>query len=168
MDTFWKWMLLGSRGGPPGIGNLINLFLPFHLIIAWFATTYVRMDPFQFASKALFPAASILIGMSMAWTTRAATVLQSAELRNALFTEDRAAEDYIYGFQLAILVIIIMVVYVSAMAGGGINIGVFSSNTDRCVAAFTLYFLLSLSIRECWGVVNFTNMLSMLEYRRSK
>lgn len=168
MDSFWKWLFFGSGSAPAGIRNLFNKFIIAHVIVAICAENFIRSDPFTFAGKALFPAASILIGMSMAWTTRASTILQSKELREALFTRDRPAEDYIYGFQLAILVVISMVVFVAIMAGGGVDIRILGSPRDEFASGFWMYFILSLSLRECWGVVNFTNMLSMLEYRRIK
>lgn len=168
MTTFWKWLFKGSGSAPAGILNIFNFYLFFHVLVSVIATILISGNPFEFASKALFPAASILIGISMAWTTRASTVLQTKELREALFTAERPAEDYVYGFQLSILVVIFMVVFVAIMAGGGINISLFGPKWDKIAAAFWLYFILSLALRECWGVINFTNMLSMLEYRRSK
>jgi hypothetical protein len=167
IDTFWKWLTKGSGGSVPGWRNILNRVLTIHVAMAAMATAAIKADPFDFAKTALFPAASILVGMSLAWTTRAATVLQSVELRDQLFDDDRPAEDYIYGYQLAILVIIIMVAYVAVMAGGGLNFAVFGRPTDQYVSGFFLYLLLSMSLRECWGAVNFTNMLSLLDYRRS-
>lgn len=167
MVSFWRWLALGARSGPAGIRNVLNFYLLIHAGVAWLAISLIRSDPFEFASKALFPAASILIGMSLAWTTRAATILQTDDLREALFRDERPAEDYVYAFQLAILVIIVMVTYVSIMAGGGLRVRILSAEWDEWWSGFFLYFLLSLSLRECWGVVNFTNMLSMLEYLRT-
>lgn len=166
MDSFWKWLFSGSQNGPRGIYNIFNWWLIFHFLIGILATLFIRSDPFTFAGKALFPASSILIGMSMAWTTRASTILQTKDLRKKIFTESRPAEDYIYSFQLSILVIIGMVIYVAILSGGGLKISVFGNEIDTFISSFFLYFVISLSLRECWGVVNFTNMLSMLEYRR--
>jgi hypothetical protein len=166
IDTFWKWLARGTAKSVPGWRNLINWFLVIHIGVAAVATLAVKADPFEFAKTALFPAASILVGMSLAWTTRAATVLQTAELRARLFDEERPAEDYIYGYQLAILVIIVMVAYVAVMAGGGLNVAVFGAPIDQYLSGFFLYLLLSMSLRECWGAVNFTNMLSLLDFRR--
>ena len=104
----------------------------------------------------------------MAWTTRASTILQVKELREKLFTNNRPPEDYIYGFQLAILVVIAMIVYIAIMAGGGLNISLIGQPWDMRLSAFWMYLLLSLTLRECWGVINATNMLSMLEYLRTK
>ena len=165
MDTFWKWFFFGS-GSRAGIRNILNLYFIIHVFVAGFLTATISLDPFAFASKALFPAAAILIGMSMAWTTRAATVMQSEDLRKKIFTKDRPAEDYVYGFQLAMLVVILMVVVVAIMAGGGLTLQLFGRETDRNISGYVMYLLLSISVRECWGVVNFTNMLSMLDYRR--
>lgn len=161
-------MIKGSESAPPGIFNIVNEWIIFHILIAIFFSFFAASDPFSFAGKALFPASSILIGISIAWTTRASTILQSKDLRDALFSLERPAEDYIYGFQLAIFVVIIMVIFVAIMAGGGFNFIVFNQNVDRKLSGFWMYLILSLSLRECWGVVNFTNMLSILEYRRHK
>jgi hypothetical protein len=104
----------------------------------------------------------------MAWTTRAATLLQSKDLRDKLFSSKRPAEDYIYGFQLSILVVIIMLCYLAIMAGGGLDIAIFGQPWDLKLSSFWMFFLISMTIRECWGVINATNMLSMLEYIRAK
>jgi hypothetical protein len=152
---------------PAGIYNVFNRFAVVHAAVALGADILIKSDPFTFAGKALFPAASILIGMSMAWTTRASTILHSKDLRDALFNQERPAEDYVYGFQLAILIVISMIVLVALMAGGGLNISLFGNKVDSFLSGFWMYLFLSLSLRECWGVVNFTNMLSMLEYKRT-
>lgn len=168
MITFWKWLFLGTEKTPSGYKNIFNKFIVVHIISAIFCNIFFKADAFNFATKALFPAASILIGISMAWTTRASTILQTKELRDALFTADRPAEDYVYVFQLSILIVIIMVIHVAIMAGGGLKISIFGGDTDKSLSGFWMYFTISLALRECWGVVNFTNMLSMLEYRRPK
>lgn len=168
MDSFWKWIRKGSEDGPPGIYNVWNWHIVLHLAIAGLATFLIKSDPFSFAQKALFPASSILIGLSIAWTTRASTILQVKDLRERLFTRERPAEDYIYGFQISILVVMIMIVYVAIMAGGGLKISLMGKVFDEYASAFWMYFLFSITLRECWGVINATNMLSMLEYIRTK
>lgn len=166
MDSFWKWLLHGS-GSRAGFYNIVNSWIVFHCAIATVMTFSLSSDGFEFANLSLFPAASILVGMSLAWTTRASTLLQSEDLRNRLFAQDRPPEDYIYGYQLAILVIVVMVAYTAVMAGGGFKFVVFGDPVDRLLSTFVMFCLMSLALRECWGVVNFTNLLSLLEYRRS-
>lgn len=168
MIGFWTWLAFGTEKSPAGFRNVINEYLIFHISIGMFATIFIESDPFNFASKALFPASSILIGLSMAWTTRASTILQTKELREALFTSERPAEDYIYGFQLAILMVVMMVVYVAIMAGGGIRVHIAPPHIEEITSSFFMYFFISLALRECWGVINFTNGLSILEFVRTK
>jgi hypothetical protein len=168
MDSFWTWLYKGSKHGPRGIKNILNAYLIVHVSIAALATHLMVADPVVFAQKALFPASSILVGLSMAWTTRAYTILQTKDLREMLFSEQRPAEDYIFGFQLSILVVVVMIVYVAVMAGGGIKIGLLGQPLDSQASAFWMYFLISLTLRECWGVINATNMISILEYMRTK
>jgi hypothetical protein len=165
VETFWKWLAIGCPTSQPGWRNLINRFLLVHIVIAAIATVVIKSDPFDFAGTALFPAASILVGMSLAWTTRASTVLQNAELREKLMAESRPAEDYIYGYQLAILTIILMVIYISVMAAGGLKFTVLGEPYDTYSSAFFMYLIISMSLRECWGVVTFTNMLTLFDYR---
>lgn len=168
MDKFWTWLWHGSREGPRGIFNVADRYIAVHCGISTFLVLFLKNSPIDFAQKALFPACSILVGLSMAWTTRAATLLQSKDLRDKLFTAKRPAEDYIYGFQLAILIVIVMICYLAIMAGGGLNVSVFGQPWDLRMSSFWMFFLISMTLRECWGVINATNMLSMLEYIRTK
>ena len=165
IDTFWKWLAFGCEKSQPGWRNLLNWFLIVHVVIATAATVLIKTNPFKFAGTALFPAASSLVSMSLAWTTRASAVLQNAELRAKLMSQSRPAEDYVYGYQLAILMIILMVLYVSVMAAGGLKVVALGEPYDTYFSGFFMYLLISLSLRECWGVVTFTNMLTLFDYR---
>jgi hypothetical protein len=123
------------------------------------------VSPYAFAAKALFPAASILVGMAVAWTSRAAAVLQDEKFRSAVIDNDRPIEAYLYGYQLSLLIIIVMVIFVSITANGGIQIYGFSQRIAEATTAIAMYSLLSISIRECWSVINFSNLLSILHSR---
>lgn len=164
--TFWKWLVLGCDGSVPGWRNIVNLFLPIHLLVGYVCAQLIEASPYDFARAALFPAASILVGLSLAWTTRASTALQNERVREILITDYRPAEDYVYGYQLAILMIIVMVIYVCIMAAGGLGYVVFHNEMDGWISGFWMYTLMSIALRECWGVVNFTNMLTLLDYRQ--
>lgn len=162
IPTFWKWLWRNERTGRSGLRLLLNYWIFFHALIGIILTCFMTLDPFSFASKALFPAASILIGMAIAWTSRAATVLQDSNFREKVINKNLPLEDYLYSYQLSLLVIIITVIYVSIMAGGGFNFFIYSSSISQNLSSFWLYFLLSSAIRECWGVINFSNLLTLL------
>lgn len=165
IETFWSWLLKGSENSGPGLKNIINRFLVVHIFIAVLLVVLIPANPFEFAKTAVFPAASILIGLSLAWTTRATNILQDSEFRKKLLSDSRSIADYIYGYQLAILTIIVMISYVCIMAAGGTSIVIFGNYRDDVISEFGMYFFISLALRECWGAINFTNMLAILGYK---
>jgi hypothetical protein len=127
------------------------------------AVLYLLMpvSPYDFAAKAIFPAASILVGMAVAWTSRAAAVLQDDNFRNQVISGERPIEAYAYGYQLSLLIIMLMVVFVTITANGGIRTPL-TPAVARASTGVTMYALLSLAMRECWMVINFSNLLAIL------
>lgn len=156
IPTFWIWLIFGIKTAPSGLSSLVNKWLIVHVICAFGLLVFLRVDAYTFAAKTLFPAASILVSMSIAWTARAAAIFQDKELRDRLFSDERPAEDYVYGYQLSLLIVIIVVCYTAVMSTGGLDVVIFSPNIDYRISAFTLFLLLSLGIRECWGAINFS------------
>ena len=162
IQTFWHWLSWGAPNSRPGWSLVLNRWLVLHVGVAVALSLAVKVDPFTFAAKALFPAASILVGMAVAWTSRATAVLQDKSFRSIVITDDRPLEDYLYGYQLSLLIIISMVVYVAIMASGGFRFIVVSREISQYISGFFLYLFLSIAIRECWTVINFSNLLSLL------
>ena len=60
------------------------------------------------------------------------------------------------------------VVYVAIMAAGGLNFYICDPELSQNVSAFFMFALLSMSVRECWGVMNFSSLLSLLQMKVSK
>ena len=119
ITTFWRWFFWGVPGGRQGWRVLVRWSLLFHASVAALMLALLKAAPIEFAGKALFPAASILVSMAVAWTSRAATILQDSDFRSKIVGEENPIEDYVYGYQLSLLIIIIMVSYISIMASGG-------------------------------------------------
>ena len=88
-------------------------------LVAVVMTFSLKIDGFEFAAKTLFPAASILVSMAIAWTARAATVLNDKSFRNKVVSDNNPLEDYLYGYQLSLLILISVIIYVAIMAAGG-------------------------------------------------
>jgi hypothetical protein len=167
MTTFWPWFFSGVGNAPAGFRSLLSRWLTLDAIIALFCIGFLKSNAFEFAAKALFPAASILVSMAIAWSNRASTVLQSEEFRNSVIGESNPVEDYLYGFQLSMAVMIGTVVYVAVMAAGGLKFFIYDPVISQNVSGFFMYALLSMSVRECWGVMNFSSLLSLLQIRVS-
>lgn len=165
IKTFWSWFWKGTGHSKSGIRILISWRLIVHVLVSFFLLALMAVDPFTFAGQALFPAASILVSMAVAWTSRASTILQDSEFRNSIIRETNPLEAYVYGYQLSLLIIIGMVVYVAIMASGGLDIIILSREFSVAISGFWLYFLLSLSIAQCWQVIDFSNLLTLLHER---
>ena len=133
-----------------------------HIGIAVAMSNLMVPDPFDFAAKALFPAASILVSMAVAWTSRASTIIQDKPFRDKMLSERNPLESYVYGYQLSLLILILMVIYVAIMAGGGLDIIISDRRISVAISGFWLYFFLSLGIEQCWQVIDFSNLLTLL------
>lgn len=166
--NFWTWLLTKDQNGKRGIAPLFDRWMLLHAAIAVSFVMFLNIDPFAFAGKALFPAASILVGMAVAWTSRASTILHDAKFREAIISEDNPPESYFYSYQLSLLIMISTVVYISIMAAGGLSFYVINRHLSSTCSGFFLYFLLSLSIRECWSIVNFSSLLSILNDKATR
>lgn len=166
VEGFWQWMLARS-GRKAGYRLLLSPWLAIDGLIAVGLTYWLKVDGFEFAQRALFPAASILVGMALGWTARAATIVSDVKFRQSMISEINPVEDYFYGYQLSILILFICVCYISIMAAGGFSFYIYNKNFSVFASSFSMYFLISLAIRECWMVINFTNLLSILNTRIS-
>lgn len=146
-----------------GYRLLVNWWLLFHAVVSVLLTFGLVSNGFEFASKALFPAASVLVGMAFAWTTRASTILNNKEFRREVITDENPLVDYVYGFQLSVLILFLCIIYLAIMAAGGFSFVVYSREFSQKSSTFFMFMLISMTVRECWAVINFTNLLTLLD-----
>lgn len=164
INEFQSWML--SRDGrKTGYKLLFTPWLFWDLGVGLALTYGLKINAFQFAEKALFPAASILVGMAIAWTARASAIINDRDFQEKVISDDNPIEDYIYGYQLSILVLFSCVVIVAIMAAGGFKFFIYSERISYLSSSIFMYAFLSLTLRECWSIINFTNLLSVLSHR---
>lgn len=162
IEVFWPWFF--ARDGRKTGLRLISLrWLTIDLTVAGLLTFSLDADGFVFAEKALFPAASILMGMAVAWTGQASVIVSSEKFQEKIITQDRRLEDYLYGYQMSILILFITIGYMAIMAAGGFKFFIYDRQISNLVSSFFMFFLVSLSTRECWSIINFTNLLSLLD-----
>lgn len=165
IETFWHWLLFRAEGKSSGWKLLFGWKNLADVAIAATMTFALSVDGFEFAAKALFPAASIFVSMSIAWTSRAATIINDKNFREKIVRSERPLEDYVYGFQLSLLIIMITVVYIAIMAAGGFKFYIYNEFLSRMFSSIFMYIMIVWSVRECWSVVNFTNLLGLLADR---
>lgn len=167
IETFWSWMVAKS-GRKTGFRLLITPWLLLDATVAAFLVEFLQIDGFAFAERALFPAASILVSVAVAWTARASFIISDDDFREKVIASDNPIEDYVYGYQLSILVLFSAIIYVAIMSSGGFNFYIHDRELSKFVSSFFMFLLLSLTLRECWSVINFTNLLSLLNAKVSE
>jgi hypothetical protein len=168
MISFWRWLFVGSGAGP-GIKGFLNIWLFFHIAVGFSSAFVVSGSLQQIGGNLILPLSGVFIGLAFAWGGNAQSLLQSAEIEHFSNFNAGGFEDYVYSFQLAILVLIVTIT-----SWGVAGIGIFddfwpkSSNIFyRYISSF-LFFLISISIRECWHVVLASQMLLLIRYKVRK
>lgn len=162
IKEFWPWFV-ARDGRKMGLRTISLRWLGLDCLVAGLLTFSLEADGFVFAEKALFPAASILMGMAVAWTGQASVIVSSEKFQQKILNEDRRLEDYLYGHQMSILFLFVTIGYMAIMAAGGFRFFIYDREISALTSTFFMFFLVSLSTRECWSIINFTNLLSLLD-----
>jgi hypothetical protein len=152
--SFWYWFLKGGEERP-GWLRLLDRWLALHALIGVGLGLVVKKRIGDVGEGALLPLAGVLVGLSFAWSGNALALLQTPEIERVARHQRGGLRDYVYTFQLSILVLLVTI-----CAWGIASLGVFeitwpgTANVPayRSVASL-MYGLTSLAIRECWQVV---------------
>lgn len=150
---FWRWFFLGLEDRSGLSELLINRWCIVHIVVGFIFAQSISVSLDDAARTILLPLAGIFVGLSFAWAGNAQALLQKREIQKISAHLPDGIEAYIYIFQLAILVILVTLV-----AWGLAGLKIFSLQIFQapCVQLFIktcLYFLASLTLRECWHVV---------------
>jgi hypothetical protein len=155
--NFWAWFFKGNaksvtshKGILPGYRRILNYWMFVHSLAGVGLAFLVTVDVRTAANTVLLPLASILVGLSFAWAGNAQALLQSPEVEEMTEKHPGGFSEYVFCFQLAILVIIVTMV-LWGLAG----LGVFESCTGFCerLMKALLLTMSSLTLRVCWHVV---------------
>lgn len=152
--SFWAWFFKGSGAGP-GVLKIIDRWLLVHVFIGVIIAALSPTEMCSAAKGLLLPLASIFVGLSFAWGGNAQALLQTKEIEDLTQKHKGGFEEYIYTYQLSILLILTALVS-WGMAGLDIFDKVWptkESTTAYFLLESSLFFLASLAIRECWHVV---------------
>lgn len=161
---FWPWLVRGLSDRP-GYRLLLNRWLIIHVVLGSGMAAIVNMSIHEAAQTLLLPLAGMFIGLSFAWVGNAQALLQECEIEKLAKHHPDGIQTYVYTFQLAILVILTTLV-----AWGLAGLRVFSSPffCDKWIQLgieATLYFLASLTLRECWHVVMGSQLLILSRHK---
>jgi hypothetical protein len=157
---FWSWFVRGS-GARPGYTRLVNEWMALHAAVGFFLGVLVSRPLESVAGTALFPLAGILIGLSLAWAGNAQALLQSPEISQLADEHAGGFVEYVFVFQLAVLIILATMV-VWGIAGLGVFDDLWPTPlrfAPYLVVKTVLLAMFSMTIRECWQVVMGTQLL---------
>ena len=152
---FWPWLLRGTSG-KAGYHHLVKWPWIILDIFVGAAMTYLTPVNLQEAATVfLLPLVGIFVGISVGWAGNAHTVLQTPELEEIADYVDGGMEGIVWEFQLAILVLLVMIV-LWGLAGLGVLdvVGLTRAGLAYCGTSLLLYAGSSLSLRVCWNVVD--------------
>ncbi len=153
---FWTWFFCGLQSRS-GLARLCDRWILLHVFVG-LTLAYLAQKPLaDIATTFLLPLASILVGLSFAWAGNAQAILQTDELETLSRQLPDGIETYLYVFQTAILVIL-----VTATLWGLAAIGIFGA--FEYPAKVALFFLASLTLRECWHVVLGSQVMILARY----
>jgi hypothetical protein len=160
MSGFWQWFVT-RRWGDPGIAKFRDRWLFIHFAIGILLAWAIPSPLAEAARTVLLPLASVFVGLSFAWAGNAHALLQTTEIER--FTEKHPAgvRNYVFTFLAAILAILVTLV-LWGLAGLGLFDKRWPTSNNPHVyfaVAALLYGCASLTLRECWQVVNGAQLL---------
>ena len=170
--SFWRWFF-AWKGQKSGFLIYADRWLLVHLAVGVLLAWLVPSSLEDASRTSLLPLAAIFIGLSFAWGGNALALLQTEEIEALAQKYGGGLPQYVYAYLSAILVIL-----VSLLLWGLAGLGFFdqlwpthSHPRQYFVVELILYGLISLTLRECWSVVQSAQLLiltrSMMK-RRTK
>lgn len=121
------------------------------------------------AEKALLPLMAIFVGLTFSWAGNAHALLQSREVLAVASERKGGIFEYVYTFQLCILIILsVVVIWVIPLLGLPYLVPKdFGFITFNFLTKCLLYGSLSLAFRCSWQAVLGANMLLLIRARLS-
>lgn len=158
--SFWRWFF-GSRGHRAGLLSYVDRCLFLHAAVGVALAVFAPACLSQAATAALLPLAAVFIGLSFGWGANALVLLQTTEIEALADHHEEGLSVYAYTYLSAILVILSALVLWGIAALGFFDSVWPTAARERAYFATKalLYALTSLTLRECWSVVQSGQLL---------
>jgi hypothetical protein len=138
-----------------------------HILVGALGASLIHRELADVAQATLLPLMAIFVGLTFSWAGNAHSLLQSNEVIALSRTRMGGIAEYIFAFQLSILVILLAVLgwIIPSLKLRFILDGTFQVADFNFLAAVLLYAMLSLSFRTSWQAVLGANMLLLIRAR---
>jgi hypothetical protein len=164
---FWRWLVFGINS-KSGISRFFDAWIFLHFGVAVILTLFVELSLKEAASTVLLPLSSVFFGLSFAWSGNSQALLQDSAIEELSKHHPDGIENYIYTFMLAIFVILLTLAAWGVAGLGIFQKRFFSTCWWQLSIKAILYFLGSLTLRECWHVVIGSQLMLMSRYTIKK
>ena len=155
---FRKWLFSGINSRP-GISGLGTWWLLFHFIAALILAVWVDLPIHESARTILFPFTGLVMSMLFTRINSVHIILQEPEIKKLSQYVPDGIAAYLYNFQLGILIVFLSFV-LWAMAGlKCFSHHYFAKFPFSIIIETILFFVLSLSLKECWDMVTASQSL---------
>jgi hypothetical protein len=166
LPGFWVWFFRGT-GERAGLWRLFDSWLIAHVVIGTALAYLVQRPIGDVAEKALIPMMAIFVGLTFSWAGNAHALLQSKEVVNLGKSRSGGIFEYVYTFQLCILVMLLTIIAwvvpllnLPFLLNGFIALDIFNR-----LASVVLFTLISLAFRTSWQAVLGANMLLLIRVK---
>lgn len=167
--SFWVWFAVGT-GGRPGWINLVQPWLIVDLVVGLGLGFVADINVLDASRAVLFPLVSIFVAVSVAWAGNAHSLILSREIKSISLRHPGGFVEYVYPFQLGMLVILVTI-SLWAIAAIGIDVSLIPEDVKKGIAkaySIVLFFVVSLSVRVTWQTVCLVlNLLIYGDYVKS-
>lgn len=150
--VFWTWLVKGIDGGCSGLSKLYNWWLILHIGVAATLSMLTENNISDISKSIALPASGILLGITFAWSGNITSLLSAREISELAEITKGKMSEYVYTVQFSILIIFATCIFWIFSALGLMNSVVFK---------MTLFFMSSVSIRECWQTILFAQYLTI-------
>jgi hypothetical protein len=152
LPNFWKWLFQRDGTHKSGIIALADRWLILHMIIGILAAIFLGQCFVDAAKNVIIPFASVLTGITFAWSGNITALLTTRELGELTRFHKDGIKGYVFTVQRSIFI-----VFVALISWVFVGLDIISNAFWR----FIVFTISSAAIRESWGVIMFAQMLTI-------
>ncbi len=158
--NFWRWLFCKKEDDKPGYSTLIDRWLILHFLVGVFLASVISGSNFvESAKNVIIPFASILTGITFAWSGNITALLTTKELDKLSELNPEGITGYVFSVQRSILII-----FIALMLWALVGLGL----VENFIYRFIVFSASSIAVRESWSVIMFAQLLTIYRERVAK
>ena len=107
---FNMWFFKGISKNSAGYKRILNSKLLIHILIGCALSYFIKKSIIDISNICIIPILSVLIGITFAWIGNSHIVMMDSEVRPVLNEREGGLIEYLYIYQLAIFILLIVLI----------------------------------------------------------